>query len=76
MKEIADALFYIQNFQVAESDDLSIGFHRLIEAREKELNNMETTKRNYHITNDLKNVFGFVKHQEIASYGLRYKLTF
>ena len=32
-----------------DSDDLSIGFHRSIEARERELNNNKTTKGNYHV---------------------------
>ena len=32
-----------------DSDDLSIGFHRSIEARERELTNNKTTKGNYHV---------------------------
>ena len=46
-----------------DSDNLSIGFHRSNEAREKELTNNKTTKGNYHVRNYLKGVFGFAEHQ-------------
>ena len=51
-----------------DSDDLSIGFHRSIEAREKELTNIKTTKRNYRVRIYLKGVFGFAEHQDNCTY--------
>ena len=53
-----------------DSVDLSIGFHRSIETRERELNINKTTRGNYHVRNHLKDVFGFAEHQANASYGL------
>ena len=58
-----------------DSDDLSIGFHRSNEAREKELTKNKTTKGNYHVEIHLKDVFGFAEHQDTCTYGLGYKLT-
>ena len=47
-----------------DSDDLSIGFHRSIDVREKELtNNNKTTKGNYHVRIYLKGIFGFAEDQ-------------
>ena len=56
-------------------DDLSIGFNRSIDARERELNNIKTTKRNYHVRIYLKDNFGFAERQDNCTYGLGYKLT-
>ena len=58
-----------------DSDDLSIGFHRINAVREKELTNNKTTKGNYHVRIYLKDVFGFAEHHDSFTYGLRYKLT-
>ena len=55
--------------------DLSIGFHRSIDARERELNNIKTTKGNYHVRIYLKDNFGFAERQDNCTYGLGYKLT-
>ena len=57
-----------------DSDDLSIGFHRRIEARERELTNNKTTKGNYHVR-FFFGIFGFAEHQNNCSYGLGFKLT-
>ena len=54
---------------------VSIGFHRRIETRERELTNYKTTKRNYHTRIYLKDVFGFAEYQDNCIYGLGYKLT-
>ena len=49
-----------------ESDDLSIGFQRKIEARERELTDNKTTKGHYHVRIYLKDSFGFAEHQDSA----------
>ena len=53
-----------------DSDDLSIGFQRNIEARERELIDNKTTKGNYHDRIHLKDVFGFAERQDNCTYGL------
>ena len=58
-----------------DSDDLSIGFYRNRGRRKNELTNNKTIKGKYHIRIYLKDIFGFVDHQEKATYGLGYKLT-
>ena len=58
-----------------DSDDLSIGFHRSNEARERELTDNKTTKGKYHVRFYLKDVFGFAEHQNKCSYGLSCKVT-
>ena len=58
-----------------DSDDLSIGFHRSNEARERGLTNSKTTKGNYLVRIYLKDVFGYAEHQNICTYGLGYELT-
>ena len=55
-------------------DDLSIGFHRDRGIRQRELTKNKNIKGKYHVKNYLKDVFGFSKHQEKATYGLGYKL--
>ena len=57
------------------SDDLSIGFDRDRNRRQRELSNNKTQKGNYHVRIYLKGVFGFTEYQEKATYGLGYKLT-
>ena len=58
-----------------DSDDLSIGFHRSIEAQERELTINKTTKGTYHVRNYLKDIFGFAEDQYNCTYGVGYKLT-
>ena len=59
-----------------ESDDLSIDFDRSRDRRKKrELTNKKNIKGKYQLRIFLKDVFGFCEHQEVASYGLGYKLT-
>ena len=58
-----------------DSDDLSIGFARNRGRRKNELTNNKTIKGKFHIRIYLKDIFGFVNHQEKATYGLGYKLT-
>ena len=58
-----------------DSDDLSIGFHRSNEARERELTDNKTTTGKYHVSIYLKDVFGFAEHQDNCTYGLGYKET-
>ena len=59
------------------SDDLSIGFDRDRNRRQRELTNNKTQKgnSNYHVRIYLKDVFGFAEYQEKGTYGLGYKLT-
>ena len=57
-----------------DSDDLSIGFDRSGNRRDK-LTLKKYKKGKYHLTFMLKDVFGFAEHQEKATYALGYKLT-
>ena len=58
-----------------DSDDLSLGFHRIIGVRERKLTNKKTTQGNYHVRIYLKDFFGYAAHQENCASGLGYKLT-
>ena len=58
-----------------ESDDLSIGFDRSRDRRKRELTNNKNIKSKYHVRICLRDIFGFAEYQEIATYGLGYKLT-
>ena len=57
------------------SDDLSIGFDRDLNRRQRELTNNKSQKGKYHVRIYLKDVFGYAEYQEKATYGLGYKLT-
>ena len=57
------------------SVDLSIGFDRDRNRRQRELTNNKTQKGKFHVRIYLKDVFGFAEYQEKATYGPRYKLT-
>ena len=57
------------------SDDLSVRFHRSIEAPEREMTKKKTTKGNYHVRIYPKDIFGFASNQDVCTYGLGYKLT-
>ena len=57
------------------SDDLSICFDRDRNRRQRELTNNKSQKGKYHVRIYLKDVFGFAKYLEEATYGLGYKLT-
>ena len=57
------------------SDDLSIGFDRSRVKRKRELTNTKNIKGIFHLTIYLRDVFGFANHQEVATYGLGYKLV-
>ena len=57
------------------SDDLSVGIERDRNRRQRELTNNKSQKGKYHVRIYLKDVFGFAKYQEKATYGLGYKLT-
>ena len=58
------------------SDDLSIGFERDRNRRQRELTNNKTQKGKFRVRIYVKDVFSFVEYQEKATYGLGYKLTF
>ena len=57
------------------SDDLSIGFDRDRNRRQRELTINKTQKGKYHVRIYLKDVFGYAEYQEKGTYGLGYKLT-
>ena len=57
------------------SDDLSIGFERDRNRRQRELTNNKSQKGKFHVRIYLKDVFGFAQYQEKATYGIGYKLT-
>ena len=57
-----------------DTDDLSIGFDRDC-ARARELTNNINQEGKYHVRVMHRDIFGFVEHQEKATYGLGYKLT-
>ena len=57
------------------SDDLCIGFDRDRGRTQRELTYIKSQKGKYHVRIYLKDVFGFAKYQEKATYGLGYKLT-
>ena len=57
------------------SDDLSIGFDRDRNRRQRELTINKTQKGKYHIRIYLKYVFVFAEYQNKGTYGLGYKLT-
>ena len=57
------------------SDDLSIGFDRDRNRKQRELSNNKSQKRKFHVRIHLKDVFGFAEYQEKATCGLGYKLT-
>ena len=56
------------------SDDLSISFDRS-SARRAEITNNKNVNGKFHLRIMPKDVFGFVEHQEKATYGLGYELT-
>ena len=58
-----------------DSIDLSVGFDYSRNRRRDELALNKNIKGEYHVKIMLKDIFGFVEHQEKASYGLGYKLT-
>ena len=57
------------------SDDLSIGFERDRNRRQREFTKNKTQKGKYHIRVHLKDVLRFAEYQEKATSGLGYKLT-
>ena len=57
------------------SDDLSIGFHRDRNRRQRELSKNKAQKGKFHVRIYLKDVFGFSEYQNKCTYGLGYKLS-
>ena len=57
------------------SEDLSVGFDRDRNRRQRELSKNKTQKGKYHVRIYLKDVFGFADYQEKGTYGLGYKLS-
>ena len=57
------------------SFDLSIGFDRDRNRRQRELTNNKTQKGKFHVRIYLKDVFGFAEYQVKGTYGMGYKFT-
>ena len=55
------------------ADDLSTGFDREQNSRQRELTNNRNIKGKYHIRIMLRDVFSFAEHQQNDTYGLGYK---
>ena len=55
--------------------DLSVGFDRSRDRRQRELTNNKKVKGKYHVRIYLKDIFGFAEHQLKGTYGLGYILT-
>ena len=53
-----------------ESGDLSIGFDSSRDRKKRELTNNKNIKGKYHLRIYLRDIFGFAKHLETATYGL------
>ena len=58
-----------------DSNDLSIGFDRDRNRKQRQLFGNKNKRGKYQVGNMLKDIFGFAEHQEKATYGLGYKLT-
>ena len=58
-----------------KTDGLSVGFDPDRGRRQRELTKNKNVKGKYHVTIMLKDIFGFVQHQEKGTHGLGYKLT-
>ena len=71
------SLLYKLITSARNTDLLSNGFDRDRDRdkRQRELTNYKTQKSNFHPRIHLKDIFGFLEHQDKATYGLRYKLT-
>ena len=55
-------------------NDLSIGFDKDRNRRQKKLTNNKNLKGKFHVRNMLRDIFGFAEHQQKTTYGLGYKL--
>ena len=69
------SLMYKLLTSIKGSDDLSIGFDRDRNRRQRELTNNKTQRGKYHVRIYLKDVFGFAEYEQKATYGVGYKLT-
>ena len=59
--------------QAKRSDHLSIGFDRDRGRRQQEMINNKKIKKKFHVTFMLEVIFGFLEHQEKATFGLGYR---
>ena len=57
------------------SDDLSIGFDRSRDRRQRELTHNKIEEGNFHLRSFLNDTFAFAEHQKTGTFGLGYKLT-
>ena len=57
------------------SDNLSIGFDHSSARRGEKITNNKNVKGKNHLRIMLRDVFGFIEHQEKATYGLGHKIT-
>ena len=57
------------------SDDLSIGFERSRDKRQRKMTDTKNIKGKYHVRIYLKEIFGFAEYQKTATFGLGYNVT-
>ena len=69
------SLMYKQLTSAEDTDNLSTGFDRDRNSRQRELTNNKKHKGKYDLRIYLWDNFNFAEHQEKATYGLAYKLT-
>ena len=69
------SLMYKLITSARSSDDLSIGFDRDCGKRQQDLTNNGNIKGKHHVKIMPWDDFGFVEHQENATYDLEYKIT-
>ena len=69
------SLMYKLITSAKDTNDLSIGFDRDRNRRQRELTNNKNQKGKFHLRIMLKDIFGFAEWQEKGTYGLGYKLT-
>ena len=69
------SLMYKLITSTEDTADLSIGFDRDHDRRQRELINNKIVRGKYHMRFMLRDVFGFAEHQEKGTDGLGYKLT-
>ena len=67
------SLMYKLSTCCKDSDDLSIGFDRDRNRRQRELTNKKNQKGKFYIRYMLRDMFGFVEHQGKTTYSSRYK---
>ena len=69
------SLLYKLITSARKTDDLSIGFDRDRDRRQRELTNYKKIQGKNHVRSLLKYIFGFAEHQAKSTFGFGYKLV-